>query len=95
MAASVTWTPKDPSEVKQYTMSWIGQFTYDYITASTWAITVGGSVLVISSNSFTDNSTSVVLSAGTTATTYTLVNTVTTSKGRTLKQSASITVTSL
>ena len=95
MAATVTWTAKDPAEIKQYTMSYLGQFTYDYITASTWAVTVGGAALTVNSNSFTDNTTSVVLAAGTTGTAYTLVNTVTTSKGRVYKQSAALTVTSL
>jgi len=92
---ATAWVSKDPAEVKKYTLEWAGNFIYDYITASSWAITVGGSVLVINSNSFTDSQTSVILSAGTTATTYTLVNTVTTSKGQTLKKSATITVTSL
>jgi len=92
---ALAWVSKDPAEVREYSIEWTGSFTYDYITASTWAITAGGAVLVINSNNFTDNKTAVVLSAGTTATTYTLVNTVTTSKGRTLKKSATITVTSL
>lgn len=93
--AAITWASKDPNEIKDYTIDWTGTFVYDYISTSTWAITAGGSVLVIDSNSKTDNKTTVILSAGTTATTYTLVNTITTSKGRVYKKSATLTVTAL
>lgn len=91
--AAVTWPSKDPAEVKEYSFDWTGAFTYDYITASAWAVTVGGAVLVVTSNTFTDSKTSVVLSAGTLSTVYTLVNTITTSKGKTLKKSATVTIT--
>lgn len=88
---ATTWTTKDPSEVKEYSVDWTGKFTYDYITTSTWAITAG-SGLTIDSNRYTDNKTFVKLSSGTNAVTYTLTNTIVTSKGYTHKQAFSLPV---
>lgn len=90
--AATQWLSKDPAEVKDYTFNWSGHFTYDYIVTSTWAITVGAG-LVINSNTFTDNTSTVVLSAGTANVVYTIVNTIVTSKGRTFKQAATLTAT--
>ena len=91
-----TWTTKDPAEVQSYTFNWIGIVgNNDYITASTWAITVpsSGSTLTISSNSFTDTTTTVKVAGGTSGTAYSLTNTITTSKGLTLIQIGNLTVT--
>lgn len=86
------WITKDPTEVKEYSFDWSGQFVYDYITASVWAVSVGAG-LTLSTGTFLDNVTKVNVSSGTSGTAYTITNTITTSKGKTLKQAATLTVT--
>ena len=95
MATTVTWFTKDPAEVREYEFNWTGWFTYDYIATSTWTIAsgTGATPLTLSTGTYSDNITKVIASAGTTATTYIITNTITTSKGKTLKQAASLTVT--
>jgi hypothetical protein len=92
--ATYTWTAKDPDETVDYTVEYAGKFTYDYITASTWSVSSGSGLTVVS-NSFTDHTTTVRLSAGTTGVTYVLLNTITTSKGQIFQVSCSLTCTSL
>lgn len=86
---AISWSTKDPGEVREYSIDWTGVFTYDYIASSTWAITSGAG-LTMDSNRYTENKTFVKVSAGTNAVTYALTNTITTSKGMTYKKAVSL-----
>lgn len=73
--------PKDPQAVLDYSLDWELD-EGDTISASSWAIVVGAG-LVIDSENFGDDYTTVWLSAGVAGTTYKLTNTISTVDGRT------------
>lgn len=86
-------TPKDPSEIKIYTMDWTKELNDGAeIQTSSWTIAPTG-LTEVSNGIVTGNKkTSIKLSAGSSGTEYTLANTVTTSDGETLKQSGIVLV---
>lgn len=84
---SKTWDrSKDPDEVVDYDLSWADQMTADSdtISSSTWTVPAG---ITKDSSSNTTTRTKVWLSGGTTGETYTLLNRVVTTGGRTFDQS--------
>jgi hypothetical protein len=73
---SIKWdVTKDPQDKKDYSLDWSLRLEpdSDTIVSSTWTI-VTGSGLVIDSDSFADDSTTVWLSGGTNNIKYTLLN---------------------
>lgn len=87
---SLKWDPKDPDEVVDYQVDWSARLDEgDAIASSTWSVSVGAG-LVIASNTFSDTTTTVWLSAGDAGVNYTLLNRVTTSGGRTFDQSVKL-----
>lgn len=90
---ALSWDPKDPDEVLDYVLDWEDRLAGDTIATSTWTIAVG-SGLTINSNSFTDTTTTVWLSAGVLLTTYELLNRIVTDGGRTMDQTVKLKVKS-
>jgi hypothetical protein len=87
---SKTWDrSKDPDEVVDYDLSWSDQMTADSdtIATSTWIVPVG---ITKDSSTNTTTRTKVWLSGGTTGETYTLLNRVVTTGGRTFDQSVKL-----
>jgi hypothetical protein len=87
---SKTWDrSKDPNEVVDYDLSWADQMTADSdtITSSTWTVPAG---ITKDSSSNTTTRTKVWLSGGTTGETYTLLNRIVTTGGRTFDQSVKL-----
>jgi hypothetical protein len=78
--------PKDPNEVKTYTMDWVPQLnTGATISTSTWVLpsgVVNDADGIVSA----DTQTSILLSGGTHGTDYSCINRITTSDGETLEQ---------
>jgi hypothetical protein len=78
--------PKDPSEVKTYTMNWVPQLNdAATISTSTWVLPTGitnSADGIISANT----KTSIIISGGTHNTDYACINRITTSDGETLEQ---------
>lgn len=90
-----SWSPKDPDEVLDYKIDWTDRMaSNDTIATSTWTITETDGVLVKGTNSFTDTTTTVWLSAGTDGQTYELNNRITTSLLRTMDQTVRIRIKS-
>lgn len=84
---ALTWPNKDPEETLDYELDWSDRLAEgDTIATSAWEITAGGDALVIDSDSNTDTTTTVWLSAGTLNKNYELTNTITTPGGRTHEQ---------
>jgi hypothetical protein len=84
---------KDPDEVRDYVINWVSRVGADPIITSVWAIS-NGAGLTILSNSYTVQTTTVWLSAGTDGITYTLTNTITTQGGRVLQEAFKLRVKS-
>lgn len=87
---SKTWDrSKDPDEVVDYDLSWADQMTADAdtIVSSTWTVPAN-----ITKNSSTNTATrtKVWLSGGISGETYTLLNRVVTTGGRTFDQSVKL-----
>ncbi len=80
---------KDPNEVVDYDITWADQMTDldDTIATSTWTVPAG---ITKDTSSNTTTRTKVWLSGGTTGETYTLLNRITTTGGRTLDQSVKL-----
>ena len=86
---ALTWPAvKDPDEVKDYRFDWASILgDDDTISTSDWSISTG-SGLTIDTETTDGTETVVWLSDGTDGTTYTLLNRITTTGGRTYDQSA-------
>lgn len=86
-------TPKDPSEIKNYTMDWTKELNDGAtIETSSWSI-FPTSLTEVSNGIVTGNKkTSVKVSGGQSGTEYSLANTITTSDGETLKQTGIVLV---
>lgn len=85
MSDTLTWPMKDPDEVLDYGINWLPELDAGVtIDSSQWAVSVG--TLVIDSDEFDGNSTTVRLSGGTANLYYTLINTVHTTAGETHEQ---------
>ena len=79
---TLAWPAKDPGEDKDYGIDWTTRLGGDPIASSAWSLPVG-ITQATPAPSFTATSTTIWLSGGTSGTTYTLTNTVTTTGGRT------------
>lgn len=81
-----TWpAPKDPDEVKDYSVNWKPLLGTDTISTSAWSVADGDDDLTIDSDTTTTTTTTVWLSDGETGS-YQLLNRVTTAGGRTYDQ---------
>lgn len=87
--------PKDPDEIKLYTMDWTdGLNSGATVSASTWTAETG--LTVVTSGIVTGSlKTSVKLSGGTDGQDYVVTNQVTTSDGETLERSGIVAVRTL
>lgn len=92
---ALTWPPKDPDEVLDYVMNWLGSsnepgpllLANDTISTSTWTIPSG---ITKNSDSHTATTTTVWLSGGMLGATYEMNNRIVTVGGRTMDQSVRI-----
>lgn len=89
---ALKWPNKDPNEVLDYQLKWgkrvQGKLTPDdTITASEWIVPTG---IVMDADTFTDITTTIWLSGGTDGVSYTLINRIDTTEGRTMDQSVVI-----
>lgn len=81
---------KDPQAVLDYMIDWTDWLDGDTISASSW--TLSGAGLTQTSNSFTDTTATVWLSAGTNFEIYKVTNHITTDGGRQNDRTLTITV---
>lgn len=78
------WPFKDPDEVLDYEIDYSSRLNGDAIISSTWIIPAG----IVMDSAFASATVSTIwLSGGTIGETYTLVNRIITSGGRTMDQS--------
>lgn len=97
MAAEISWPPKDPSDVLDYTIDWNDSVkpvleSGESISTSTWTVPSG---ITKDSDSKTSTKTTIVLSGGTAGTTYEITNTIVTdntSPARTYERSVNVEV---
>ena len=83
---SKSWPkPADPNDKADYVINWTLD-TGDIVTASTWAIVDSSTGMTITTDSFTDSSTSVWLTGGTAGDPASLHNHITTQAGREFDQ---------
>jgi len=88
---ALTWPAvKDPDEVKDYRLTWTNMLTGgDTISSSVWTIATGTGLTIDSQA--TENAEAVVwLSDGVDGSTYTLLNEIVTTGGRTYQQSVKL-----
>lgn len=86
---ALSWPNKDPNEVLDYQLNWARRLAEgDAIASSTWIVDEGD--VVVDSDDFTDEKTTVWLSGGAVDTRCKLTNRVTTEGGRTMDQSVII-----
>jgi hypothetical protein len=92
----LAWPPKDPNDKLDYSLDWRTQrlVVGDNISASEWFTDSAGSPqdLVIDSDDFDADVTTVWLRAGVAGTTYIVTNRVTTDAGRIMDQSVKLKV---
>lgn len=90
---TVKWQPKDPDEVDDRTILWRRRMaTSDFIKTSEWTPLDEGYEVVVESDQFDTNTTTVWLSGGLDGSTYRFLNRITTNDGRTLDETAKISV---
>lgn len=82
---------KDPDEVLDYTIDWLPRTQGDTIATSVWSLEDAAG-LTIDSSSFTANGTTVWLSGGTAGEVGVLLNRITTTGGRTLDETAAVSI---
>lgn len=92
---SLKWPNKDPDEVLDYSIDWIGTSaepgplfdTSDTISTSTWIVPDG---ITRDTDSHTNTKTTIWLSGGTALVTYSFVNRIVTAGARTFDQTVKI-----
>lgn len=90
---SLKWPNKDPDEILDYEIDWIGTAsapgrTYgDEITSSLWIVPSG---ITHETDSFTVGTTTIWLSGGTEGETYLILNRIETLGGRTMDQTVKL-----
>lgn len=72
--------PKDPNAVLDYTLDWALWLNGDTISTSTWTVPAGITNVLATK---TTTATTIWISAGTLATSYSVVNKIVTTNGRT------------
>ena len=84
----------DPQETVDYSINWANDLGDDTISTSTWTFDANNAdaVLVKSSPTKTDTTTTIWLSAGTSGVVYVIRNTIVTAGARTFERTAKITV---
>lgn len=86
-------TNKDPDEILDYGFDWNKRLTGgDTISASTWIIPTG--LTQDRASTFTQTATTIWLAGGTEGQTYELINRVTTTAGRVMDKTATLTIES-
>ena len=83
----LAWPTKDPNEVLDYVVDWSDRLGEDIISTSEWTVPDD---ITQDSDSKTDTTTTIWLSGGTVGTTYTFINRITTTGGRTMDQSVKL-----
>lgn len=88
----LTWSPKDPDEVLDYTMNWGDRLVTDTIATSTWIMSPDNPDLLLTTpqNSKTNTVTTLWLAGGTLNAKYKITNRIVTAGGRTMDQSVRI-----
>lgn len=86
------WTSKDPDEVLDYALDWSARLAGDTIATSVWSVATGD--IDIDESQTVDDRAVVWLSAGTNGKNAILINTITTSGGRTMEESVTLPVIS-
>lgn len=85
---ALTWPFKDPDEVLDYTIDWSDRLGEgDAVDTSTWFVPSG---LTQENEEVTTTTTVLWLSGGTLGQTYTILNRITTTGGRTMDQSVNL-----
>lgn len=82
---------KDPDEVLDYRIDWSARLGTDVIASSVWTLTEAAG-LEIESDSYNPTATTVWLSGGTAGEVGVLLNRITTTGGRTLEETAALTI---
>lgn len=89
---ALSWPYKDPDEVLDYQVDWSDRLdTGDTISSSSFTVSEGTG-LTIDSSTYTDDTATVWLSAGTEGENYVINNRIVTANGRTFDQSVKIRV---
>lgn len=93
---ALTWPPKDPEEVLDYTIDWSDRMSGDTITTSEWEMDPDNDdeLLIEDSNSISGENTIIWLSGGTLGETYFLTNHIVTSAGREMDQTVKLKIKS-
>ena len=93
---ALKWPAKDPDETLDYTLRWFNELDRlsDTIATSSWRIEGADSALVIDSSAFSapDHLAHVWLTAGTEGVKYNVINTITTTGGRTYERTVQLQV---
>jgi hypothetical protein len=90
--AVVQWEDKDPTDVDDFTLSFVRELGTETIATTAWTATAG---ITLGATGNTDTTATVRISGGTAGTDYTATCTVTTSGGRTLQRSSLLRVRQL
>jgi hypothetical protein len=85
------WPAKDPDEVLDYAIDWKARLAGDAIASSAWTVPTG---LTENSSSVSGTKTVLWLSGGTLDQSYSILNRITTTGGRTMDQSVTLSVRS-
>lgn len=87
----LTWPPKDPTEILDYSVDWSNRLANDHLITSTFIINGGANVSIIA-NSFNDSMSTVWLAGGTTGRVAIITNHVQTAGGREWEESVHISI---
>ena len=87
----LTWDPKDPNDIDAFQLDWSDRLSgAETLATSSWSVPTG--LTQPNSSSFTTTVTTLWLAAGVEDTSYEIVNTITTTGGRTLDQTVRLKV---
>lgn len=86
----VSWAAKDPSEVRNYSYSWLGRLNGAEIDTATFTLVPRTSTVNISNVAFTANSISATISGGQDCEFAQFLSTVTTTGGETLEEAITL-----
>jgi hypothetical protein len=89
-AMALKWPSKDPDETLDYKVDWSKRLGSDTIAASAWPVLPEGITTTLTT--FTPKAVTIWLTGGDLGRTYTFVNRITTTAGRVMDQSVSITI---
>lgn len=87
---SLIWPKKGPDEIKDYSIDWAPKLAGDIISSSTWTVPTGVTKL---SDTFSTTLTTIWLSGGSVGYSYSFLNVIITSGGRTYEQTVTLPVT--